>query len=232
MMKAVFTILVSFVPFVAAVSGGGFSGAGGFSFYLWKPDLGPINNELRSLGMPQFSQSMILYGGQGFAHVSDRMRIGGMGFGGSIRVKDMEDGYAREASFSMSWGGFLMEYIILEPGDFEIYGGATLGWGAVSVHLQKTSGPANWDDLLSNFAAEEGTTDNISSNLEHSFFLAQPRLGIRYYLLDWLAVSGSVDYGLIALSSGGWTQNGEDVYNAPSLDLIKPFFQFTILAGG
>ncbi|HDH57228.1 MAG TPA: hypothetical protein ENF16_01325 [Bacteroidetes bacterium] len=232
MKKLILIFLITAIPFCAATSGVGFAGAGGFSFYLWKPDLGPINDELRGLGMPELHDVAFLYGGQGFAHVSDRFRIGGMGFGGSTHVKDFKDGYAREASFHISWGGFLMEYILYEPGYFEFYGGGTIGWGSVSINLQKSSGPVNWDEIWNSYEPIASDTENISSKLEHSFFMLQPRLGVRYYLLDWLAISGSVDVPLVNLSSGGWSLNGDDVYDAPSLNLIQPFFQFSILAGG
>ena len=229
----VFTIfLLTGLPFCNFALADGFSGAGGFSFYLVKPDLAPINQKLEAIGMPQFDGLMFLYGGQGLGHVSDRMRVGGMGFGGKMIVSDMKDGYAREVSFEMAWGGLLLEYIAFEGRGFEIYSGGTLGWGGVSVHLEKSAEPADWDEVWNNYQPVANTEDNLSSTFTHSFFMLQPRLGVRYFLLDWLAVSGSVDLPLLKLNSSDWKLNGNDVYNAPELDLIQPFFQFAILFGG
>jgi hypothetical protein len=207
-------------------------GAGGFSFYIVEPNLGALNTELKALGMPEFDGLMFLYGAQGYAFVSDRLRIGGMGFGGSITSEDIENGYAREATFSMTWGGFLLEYLVFEDWGIEAFAGGTLGWGGVSVHLRKTLSPIDWDEVWNNYQATSGTTDNISTQFDHSFFLVQPRVGLKYYLLDWMAVGVSVDVPILNLDSDGWTIDGDDVYDAPSLDLTQPFYQFSILFGG
>ncbi|TKJ39684.1 hypothetical protein CEE37_10410 [candidate division LCP-89 bacterium B3_LCP] len=207
-------------------------GAGGFSFYIVKPDLGPLNTELKALGMPQFDGYMFLYGGQGFGYVSNSLRIGGMGFGGSVSVNDIENGYAREAIFSMGWGGILIEYLMLEVSNFELFTGGTLGWGSVSVSLRKTDSPVSWGEIWNNYTSQTGSGDSISSELSHSFFMIQPRVGVKYYLLDWLAVGGSIDVPILNLSSSGWSINGDNIYDAPSLDLTQPFFQFSILVGG
>jgi hypothetical protein len=100
------------------------------------------------------------------------------------------------------------------------------------VHLEKTLNPIDWDDTWNNYQGAPSNTDNISSDFNHSFFMIQPRIGLSYAILDWLAVSTSVDVPLMNLNSNGWTLNGDDVYNAPSLDLTQPFFQFSILFGG
>jgi len=219
--------------FSPALSGEiGFQGAGGFCFAVYTPDLAPFNKELKALGIPEFSGSMLLYGGQGFGHVSEHLRVGGMGFGGSMRTQDFENGYAREATFSMSWGGILIEYWFLEALNCEFYAGGTLGWGAVALRLEKTASPVDWDDVWGNFQADSSMAENVSSEFQHSFFLMQPRLGIRYFLLDWLALSGTVEIPLLKLSSDGWELNGDNVYDAPELDLMQPFFQFSILLGG
>ncbi len=230
--KLLIISIVLIIMIGTTASADGFSGAGGFSFYLWKPDLNSINSELEAIGMPQFDNLAFLYGGQGFGHISDRLRIGVMGFNGGSKVSDLKNGYAREASFSISWGGLLLEYIVLEGRGFEIYGGGTLGWGSFTIQLEKSAGPADWNGVWDNYEAVQSTEDNISSTFSNSFFMLQPRVGIRYFLTDWLAVSGSVDVPLLKLNSNNWKLNDNDVYNAPSIDLIQPFFQFAILLGG
>lgn len=226
------TILTVLITSPVGAAEVGFQGAGGFSIAVYQPDLGPVNTELKALGVPEFTRTMILYGGQGFAHVSYHLRVGGMGFGGSTRVQDYEDGHAREATFSMTWGGVLIEYWFLEALNCEFYGGGTLGWGNASLQLEKTASPINWDAVWNNYQPETGASENISSQFTHSFFLAQPRLGVRYFPLNWLALGASVELPLVKLNSGGWKLNGNDVYGAPELNLIKPFFHFSVMIGG
>lgn len=88
----------------------GFSGACGFSVKVAKPDLSLINQQLKLIDMPELEDYLILYGGQGFGYITDRLAIGGEGYGGSMTVKDYQNGVAREASFSMGWGGILIEW--------------------------------------------------------------------------------------------------------------------------
>ncbi len=90
----------------------------------------------------------------------------------------------------------------------------------------------DWDDVWIDYQALSDTSENISTDFTHSFFIVQPRIGVRVYLTHWMALSGSIEVPLSKLSSGGWKLNDADVYNAPELDLIAPFFHFSILFGG
>ena len=217
---------------LGAAWAGGFDAAGGFSVALYQPDFGPINESLRSLSMPEFDQPMVIYGGQGFAYVNSRLAIGGAGFAGVASVSDMENGYARTARFAMGWGGMQFEYLLLELSRVDFVAGGLIGWGGVSMHLQKTHSPVDWDEIWDNYQALGDSSDNISSDFTHSFFVFQPRVGVRVYLTHWMALSGSIEMPLSKLSSGGWKLNEAEVYNAPEIDLIAPFYHFSILFGG
>jgi hypothetical protein len=230
---AIFLILFCFLPLGSTNAfEGGFVGGGGFSLYLSPLDVTPINESLESIGMPQFDGVMLFYGGQFFAHLNYNLRIGAVGFDGGMRVDDFTDGYAREAVFRLGWGGILVEYILYETGRFEFYGGGTLGWGRLSLSLEKSRNSVSWDDVWNSYLPEAGSEDNISSTFKHSFFLVQPRLGARYYLSSWLAVCGSVDFTVSHLSGDGWSLSGNEVYGAPTLDLNSPFFLLGVLFGG
>jgi len=217
---------------VGSAWAGGFNVAGGFSVALYQPDFAPINGSLRSIGMPELDKPLVIYGGQGFAYVSRRLAIGGAGFGGMASVSDLENGYARTARFTIGWGGVQFEYLLLDLGRADFVAGGLVSWGGASIHLQKTRSPIDWDDVWNDYQALSDTSENISSDFTHSFFLFQPRVGVRVYLTQWMALSGSVEVPLSKLSSGGWKLNDADVYNAPELDLIAPFFHFSILFGG
>jgi hypothetical protein len=210
----------------------GFDGAGGFSVALYKPDFAPINESLQSLGMPKFDQPMVIYGGQGFAYVSRRVAIGGAGFGGMASVSDLENGYARTARFTIGWGGVMFEYLLLELNRVDFIAGGLVGWGGVSLHLQKTHSPLDWDEIWNNYQALSDSSENVSTDFTHSFFVFQPRVGVRVYLTNWMALGACIEVPLSKLSSGGWKLNEADVYNAPDMDLIAPFYHFSILFGG
>ena len=217
---------------LSAAWAGGFDAAGGFSIALYQPDFDPINQSLQSLGMPEFDQPMVLYGGQGFAYVNRRLAIGGAGFGGAASVNDLESGYARTARFTIAWGGVQFDYLLLELNRVDFIAGGLIGWGGASIHLQKTHSPIDWDEIWNNYQALSDSSENISTDFTHSFFVFQPRFGVRVYLTHWMALCGSIEVPLSKLSSGGWKLNDAEVYNAPEMDLIAPFYHFSILFGG
>jgi hypothetical protein len=212
----------------------GFRFGAGFSLAVFDPNLAPLNSQLQSLNMPVFNKPMYLYGGQVLGQVANKVRLGIMSFSGSASVEDLVNGYAREARFKMNWGGLQLEYRSPIFHRFEAFGGSSFGFGGVTVRLEKTKNPVSWEDLWGQYQATPPTLTNdpnLTTELHHSFFLVQPRAGLRFYLRDWMILSGSVEVPLLKLNSGGWTVNGNDVYSAPSLDLISPFYHFSLMLG-
>jgi hypothetical protein len=233
--RMVVLLFLLFLPinkaFSAALS---YRGAASFNLAVYKPDFTPINDELLGIGMPRLDKPMLLYGGQILLQFSDHLRGGLMGFTGASSVEDMENGYARKAGFNLWWGGAVVEVVIYGISRFETYLGASLGGGSATICLEKTHNPANWGEIWGNYSAAPGdsnSTDNLTTIMHHPFFLAQPRLGLRYYANNWLAFSGSVEIPLVHLSSGGWKMNGNDLFGAPGMNLMRPFYQFSIYIG-
>ncbi|MCX6639993.1 MAG: hypothetical protein NTW14_05865 [bacterium] len=64
-----------------------------------------------------------------------------------------------------------MEYVFAQPGRFEFYGGGTVGLGGVNIHLEKSAAPQSWDGFWGSYKTQPDTTENISSDLNHSFFM-------------------------------------------------------------
>ena len=231
MRRCLVLIVLLFTYPVFAQSGIGFRAAAGFGLMIYQPDLGPLNSQLNTLSMPAIDKPMVLYGGQIIGQIKNRLRLGIMSYKGSASVEDLANGYARKASFQMGWSGLQVEYCTPVFHGFEAFGGSSFGYGGVDVRLEKTHSPVDWGGIWDQFVAGDPSTQNLSIELHHSFFLVQPRLGLRFYLRDWMAVSGSVELPLLKLNSGGWSVNGSDVNGAPSLDLTSPLFQFSVMVG-
>lgn len=231
MKRFLFIAALLFAPAVFAQPMMGFRVAAGFSFAVYKPNLNPLNAELNTLNMPVFDKPMYLYGGQILGQVGNHLRLGIMSFTGNISVEDLANGYARKVRFQMGWSGLQVEYRSPVFYRFEAFGGSSFGFGGVNVLLEKTRNPAAWSDIWGQLQPDSLAAQNLSTELHHSFFLVQPRAGLRFYLRDWMALSGSVEVPLVKLNSSGWSVNGNDVFGAPSLDLIRPFFQLSLMLG-
>ena len=155
-----------------------FLGGGiGYSPMYIKLDSIPGASYLKNLGLDpeNFSDPFVIHGGEGFAHVTGRWRIGGYaGMGGSsvstiptilLYEEDAVPGYNGEtntvnyqddfnpsikAKFSLLLGAASVEYVMPLLQDLELSSGALMGLGRVSMAIDQQSGNPRWNKIFSN----------------------------------------------------------------------------------
>ena len=158
-----------------------FLGGGiGYSPMYISLDSIPGASYLTALGLEpsNFSDPFVIHGGEGFAHVTGRWRIGGYaGMGASsvstipdiVLYKDSENsgtpGYDIEdtslvytddfnpsikAKFSFLLGAASVEYVMPLLQDLELSSGALMGLGRVSMAIDQQSGNPRWNKIFSN----------------------------------------------------------------------------------
>jgi len=154
-----------------------FLGGGiGYSPMYIKLDKIPGSEFLDRLGLDpkNFSDPFVIHGGEGFAHVTGRWRIGGYaGMGGSsvstipaikVYVDTGEPGYDDETSvdytddfnpsikakFSLLLGAASVEYVMPLLQDLELSSGALMGLGRVSMAIDQQSGNPKWEKVFTN----------------------------------------------------------------------------------
>ncbi len=140
----------------------------------------PGEENLEKLGLNKKGfdnlQPLTIMGGEGFAHITGRWRIGGYaGFGvarnstipeivlwqdldddGEIGDGDTTSNYTNiynptfYSSFSYALGAASVEYVIPIFQDLELSGGALLGLGRITLSVEQTIGNPKWDDSFSN----------------------------------------------------------------------------------
>ena len=159
-----------------------FLGGGlGYSTMYIKLDSIPGASFLENLGLnpKNFSDPFVIHGGEGFAHVTGRWRIGGYaGMGGSsvstipeilLYEEDDVPGYNQEtntinyqddfnpsikAKFSLLLGAASVEYVMPLLQDLELSSGALMGLGRVSMAIDQQSGNPRWKKIFSNAYGE------------------------------------------------------------------------------
>jgi hypothetical protein len=159
-----------------------FLGGGiGYSPMYIKLDSIPGASFLENLGLnpKNFSDPFVIHGGEGFAHVTGRWRIGGYaGMGGSsvstipeilLYEEDDVPGYNQEtntinyqddfnpsikAKFSLLLGAASVEYVMPLLQDLELSSGALMGLGRVSMAIDQQSGNPRWKKIFSNAYGE------------------------------------------------------------------------------
>ncbi len=194
-------------------------GAGGFmpGWGLFK--FTEINKTLRSAGMPTLqSNSMYLLGGIGYGYIMvlPNVRMGGMGIGGTVTTQMIDArNVKKEVEYSVSYGGFLVDYVVRLADRLDCSAGLTIGGGSVNVTMTSDNGSfKQWNTLWNQFGNGDSTV-NFTRHLEGSFFTLQPNVNIEYALLHWFQIRVGVGYPLM-LSPSWKLDNGDAILNVPS----------------
>jgi len=119
----------------------------------------------------------------------------------------------------------------------EIYLGAMIGAGEVSLKLRQWGGATDFNDVVSDGFAVQSRTDssyyhNYENVFRNNFFTARPTIGFRYNVLRWFAVGGEVSYLYTRIEDDRWRMSGNRVYDMPELDFSNLVYSVNIYFGG
>ncbi len=205
-----------------------FGGGGGYIGGWMTPKLDGINLQLKSFGVSALAtHGFYTSGGEGFIYLGfiKNLRIGGIGFGGSISKSSSQSLiYAngsnnppstiyKEAIYSLSGGGLTVEYTLPYVKNFGISVGAIIGRGNISIQMNSNFGNISWADYWKN--TNNITTNIFSTELKNNYWIITPTLNIdipAYYL-----VSFRIGMGYQFTFGSSWTyDNNQEILNAPS----------------
>lgn len=195
-------------------------GAGGLitSLGFFKND--EINKTLKSVGMPALSSDpMVLVGGEGYGYIMflPNLRLGGFGTGGKQTVTQFDPitNVKKDVEYHVTYGGFLIDYVIPAAHHFDIAGGFTIGAGSINIEMTRDNGSfKTWTDLWGEYGANNPTT-NVTRTLSGAFVAFNPHVNLEYALLPWMQLRVGVAYPM--LFNPSWQLNDrQDIQNVPS----------------
>lgn len=209
-----------------------FGGGGGFVGGWHIPNVNPLNVKLQEIGIPELSTSgMFTTGGAGFIYIGfvKNLRVGGMGFGGSVSSSSKIGVDNLEAIFSIGGGGLTVEYTLPFIKNIGVSVGAILGAGSMSVELYRNNGNYNWANIWSDIVTGDST--NISRKIENNYWTFTPTLNAEFPVYRFIALRLGVGYQLTF--GGDWeAENGQSISGIPSdLKADGFFIQAGIFAG-
>lgn len=199
-------------------------GAGGFTpaWGLFKYD--EINKVLKSSGMDGMeSGPMYLAGGEGYGYIMflKNVRMGGKGIGGTISstTYDKPTNVRKNVDYRISYGGFLIDYVMPLGDRLDVSVGLTLGGGSVDITMSRDNGSfKQWNNIWTEFGRNDSTT-NTTQHLTGSFFALQPSVNIEYAILRWFQIRVGVTYPY--MTNGSWKlENDKEILGVP--DKLKP----------
>jgi hypothetical protein len=222
-------------------SHGGFHGFGGFDFTMQNFESDAMNNLAVDMGLKEFDSYIPMWGGMGMGHVGGGWRLGGGGRGGYLSTDglyiDSNSGetYNRKLEMDIGMGGFMFEYSPWMVGPVNFGMGAMVGGGGISIIMSQDTGTFTWDDLSGQYVGNpsENDGDNIRTEIDQGFFVAEPYVTMRVHILDWMAFQGTAGYTVTSLSTDNWEYvENEMTGNGPKIDLNKPFYRVGLVFGG
>jgi hypothetical protein len=197
------------------------------------PNVDPINLQLKNIGIPELSTSgMLTTGGAGFIYIGfiKNLRLGGMGFGGSVSSSSSQGTDNLEAIYSIGGGGLTVEYTLTFIKNIGVSVGAILGGGSISLELYRNDGNFNWENIWNEIDDGQSTT-NISRKIENNYWTFTPTLNADFPVYRFIALRLGVGYQFTF--AGDWeAENGQSISGIPSdLKADGFFIQAGIFAG-
>jgi hypothetical protein len=210
-------------------------GAGGFTpaWGLFKFD--EINRVLRSSGMPEMkSEPMYLAGGEGYGYIMflKNVRMGGKGMAGTISstTYDPTTNTKKDVDYRISYGGFLVDYVIPVGDRLDVSVGVTLGGGSVDITMTRDNGSfKEWNNIWTEFGRND-STKNTTQHLNGSFFALTPSANIEYAILRWFQIRVGVTYPY--LTNASWKlENDKEILHVPDMKPDGPVITAGIMFG-
>lgn len=209
-----------------------FGGGGGYSPGWIIPNTDPLNLQLKALGIPELSTSgFYTSGGAGFIYIGfvKNLRVGGMGFGGTISESVSLANENREVVYSMGGGGLTLEYTLPFIKDLGVSLGAIIGGGAITVELYRNNGQFSWGNIWDEIG--NGQSNNVSRTLTNNYWIFSPTLNIDISVYRFVLLRIGAGYQFTF--GGDWeADNGQSLSNVPSdLNGNNFFIQSGIFVG-
>ncbi len=193
-----------------------FGGGIGYVPAWYIPDFGAVNTELKSAGMPEFSTSGFYSSGiSGFIYIGlvKFLRVGGMGFGGSISKSQNINGLNRQVNYNLGGGGLTIEYTLPFVKEVGVSVGATIGRGNLKIELYRNSSSYDWNEIWNEFDGD--STSNYSRVLNNDFWTFTPTLNIDWPIYRFVVLRIGAGYQLSV--GNDWTaDNNQSLSNVPS----------------
>ncbi len=211
-----------------------FGGGIGYVPAWYIPNVDPVNTQLKLVGMPELSTSGFYSSGiAGFLYIGfvKNLRVGGMGFGGSLSSSQTIDNVNREVVYSLSGGGLTLEYTLPFIKNVGVSVGAIIGAGSMDLELYRNSGDFSWGGMWEELSDPNVASDSYYGKLRNHYWMFTPTVNLDYPVYRFVVLRLGVGYQFSFADD--WTaDNDKPVSGIPSdLNSNSFFIQSGIFIG-
>jgi hypothetical protein len=211
-----------------------FGGGIGYVPAWYIPNIDPINLQLNEIGMTELSTSGFYSSGiAGYLYVGfvKNLRIGGMGYGGSVSTSQTIDNVNSEVVYGLGGGGVTLEYTLPFIKDLGISVGAVIGAGNLELDLYRNSGNFTWEGTWGEFSNPDSSTGSFNRKLKNSYWMFTPTINLDYPIYRFVSIRLGAGYQITFADE--WTaDNDQSVSGIPSdLNSNSFFIQSGIFIG-
>lgn len=211
-----------------------FGGGIGYVPAWYIPNISPINNQLNDIGMPELSTSGFYSSGiAGFLYIGfvKNLRIGGMGFGGSLSSSQIVNNVNREVVYNLSGGGVTIEYTLPFVKNVGVSVGAVIGAGSLELDLYRNAGNFSWGGMWEELNDPTVSSESYYGKLRNHYWMFSPTINLDYPIYRFVVLRLGLGYQLAFADE--WTaDNDQPVSGIPSdLNSNSFFIQSGIFVG-
>lgn len=195
-----------------------FGMAVGFSPMWVIPNLKPINNQLAGFGVEAFPESgMVTWGGGGYAYVLfvKNLRIGGIGYNGTMTTSGRDDITQKQADYSISGGALTIEYTLPFINKFDLSVGLMIGGGSQEISIYKNNGNFSWDRIWYGANNDSLSSGSFGRILKNSFFTLAPTVNFDFPINRFMAFRFGGGY-IFSIGNNWTVANEQSIANVPS----------------
>ncbi len=189
--------------------------AGGINPVYLFPNVDPVNEQIKNVGLNELSKSgMIAWGGSGYAYIMfvENLRIGGIGLSGSMNTSGKVGEFDKEVKYGYGMGGLTIEYTFPSLHRVAISVGGIIGMTSTEIEIYQSSMNYNWENL---WQKVNNKTQEVSDKLTKTSYLIAPTVNFDIPLNRFIAFRLGAGYSFGF--GGDWEiNNHKNIEGVPS----------------